>query len=95
MHPLMRYRGEPVEIRDRDGRVYRGVIDWDPPPGGMFLRTSFGRRFIPFVAIVFVFSFRRRRRIFKKAGEIRFLPLLRYKHFFMKKIIQKQHFVLS
>jgi hypothetical protein len=65
MHPLMRYRGEPVEVRDRNGRVYRGVIDEDPPPGGMFLRTSFGRRrFIPFFAIAFVFSFRRRRRIF-------------------------------
>ncbi|GIN84182.1 hypothetical protein J6TS2_05680 [Heyndrickxia sporothermodurans] len=64
MHPLMRYRGEPVEIRMRDGRMYRGVIDGDPPPGGIFLRSPFRRRFIPFFAIAFVFSLRFRRRIF-------------------------------
>ncbi|EKN70480.1 hypothetical protein BAZO_01002 [Schinkia azotoformans LMG 9581] len=64
MHPLMRYRGEPVEVRTCDGRTYRGMIDWDPPPGGIFLRSGFRRRFIPFFAIVFVFSFRFRRRIF-------------------------------
>ncbi|MEH7379156.1 hypothetical protein V7138_01540 [Bacillus sp. JJ1533] len=64
MHPLMRFRGEPVEVRTRDGRTYRGTIDGDPPRGGFFLRSSFGRRFIPFFAVVFVFSFRFRRRIF-------------------------------
>ncbi len=64
MHPLMRYRGEHVEVRDKHGRCYRGVIDGDPPPGGIFLISPFSRVFIPFFAIVFVFSFRLRRRIF-------------------------------
>lgn len=64
MNRFMRYQGEPVEVRMRDGRVYRGVIDRDPPPGGFFLRSTFGRRFVPFAAVVFVFSFRFRRRIF-------------------------------
>lgn len=64
MNSMMRYRGEPVEVRMRDGRVYRGVIGGDPPPGGFFLISGFQRRFLPFVAVVFVFSFRLRRRIF-------------------------------
>jgi hypothetical protein len=61
---VRRYQGEPVEIMGRDGRIYRGVIDGDPPPGGMFLRTGFGRRrFIPFflIAALFLLRFRRRR----------------------------------
>lgn len=64
MNPMMRYRGEPVEVRMRDGRVFRGVIEGDPPPGGFFLRSGFSRFFIPFAAVFFVFSFRFRRRIF-------------------------------
>lgn len=39
--------GEPVEIMDRYGRVHRGVVE-GMGRGGMFLRTGFGRRFIPF-----------------------------------------------
>jgi len=60
---IRRYQGEPVEIMDRYGRVHRGVIDGDPPRGGMFLRTGFGRRFIPFflIAAIFLSRFRRRR----------------------------------
>ncbi|MES1043722.1 hypothetical protein [Heyndrickxia oleronia] len=64
MNPMMRYRGEPVEVRMRDGRVYRGVIGGDPPPGGFFLISGFRRRFVPFASVIFVFSFRFRRRIF-------------------------------
>jgi hypothetical protein len=60
---VRRYQGEPVEVIDRYGRVHRGVIDGDPPPGGMFLRTGFGRRFIPFflIASLFLLRFGRRR----------------------------------
>jgi hypothetical protein len=64
MNPMMRYRGEPVEVRMRDGRIHRGVIGGYPPSGGFFLISGFGRRFVPFVAVGFVFSFRFRRRIF-------------------------------
>ncbi|MBS4194652.1 hypothetical protein [Lederbergia citri] len=64
MHPLMRYRGEHVEVRDHHGRVHRGIIDGDPSTGGIFLISPFNRVFIPFFAIAFVFSFRLRRRIF-------------------------------
>lgn len=64
MNRMMRFRGEPVMVRMRDGRVFRGVIGGDPPPGGFFLVSGFGRRFVPFAAVIFVFSFRFRRRIF-------------------------------
>ncbi|MFC3882366.1 hypothetical protein ACFOU2_02015 [Bacillus songklensis] len=62
-HLVRRYQGEPVEVMDHYGRVYRGIIDGDPPPGGMMLRTRFGRRFIPFflIAALFLLRFRRRR----------------------------------
>lgn len=60
-HLVRRYQGEPVEVMDRYGRVHRGVIDGDPPPGGMVIRTGFGRRFIPFflIAAIFLARFRR------------------------------------
>jgi hypothetical protein len=60
---VRRYQGEPVEVIDRNGRVYRGVIDGVNPQSGMFLRTGFGRRFIPFflIAAIFLLRFRRRR----------------------------------
>ena len=62
---IRRYQGEPVEIMDRCGRIHRGVIDSDPPRGGMFLRNGFGRRFIPFFLITAIFLSRfGRRRIF-------------------------------
>jgi hypothetical protein len=61
---LGRYQGEPVEVIDRNGWVHRGVIEWvDPVRGGMFLRTGFRRRFIPFflIAALFLLRFGRRR----------------------------------
>ncbi|KQL54542.1 hypothetical protein AN964_14260 [Heyndrickxia shackletonii] len=64
MNPMMRFRGEPVEVRMRDGRTFRGMMDGDPPPGGFFIRDGFRRRFFSFFAVAFVFSFRRGRRIF-------------------------------
>jgi hypothetical protein len=56
--------GQPVEVRDRFGRVHRGIMDGvDPPRTGIFIRDGFfGRRFIPFIFIVAFFS--RGRRIF-------------------------------
>jgi hypothetical protein len=62
----MNYRGQPVEVIDRNGRVYRGVIDGVNQTRGMFLRSGFfGRRFIPFFFIAAIFLLRgRRRRIF-------------------------------
>ncbi|MFC3882351.1 hypothetical protein ACFOU2_01930 [Bacillus songklensis] len=59
----MNYYGEPVEVIDRNGRVYRGVIDGVNQQTGMFLRTGFRRRFIPFflIAALFLLRFRRRR----------------------------------
>jgi hypothetical protein len=61
---LMRFRGQPIEVRDRRGIVHRGIMDgFDPPRRGMFIRDRFGRRrFIPFFLIFAIFS--RRRRIF-------------------------------
>jgi hypothetical protein len=64
MEYLARYQGEPVEVIDRNGWVHRGVIEWvDPVRGGMFLRTGFRRRFIPFflIAALFLLRFGRRR----------------------------------
>lgn len=67
MHPLARYQGEAVEVRDRQGRVHYGEIEWiDPRRGGMFLRNRFSRRrfFIPFFLLASIFLLRNRRRIF-------------------------------
>mgnify|MGYP001770252953 CR=1 FL=1 len=64
MNNLMRYRGEPVEVRDRYGRVHRGIIDGMDPSRAMIIRTPFGRRRIPFFLILAIFAIRRRRRIF-------------------------------
>ena len=61
---LMRFMGQPIEIRDRFGRMHRGIMDgFDPPRRGVFIRDRFRRRrFIPFFLIFAIFS--RRRRIF-------------------------------
>jgi small nuclear ribonucleoprotein (snRNP)-like protein len=61
---VMKYRGQAVEVIDRDGRVYRGVIDGVNQQRGMFLRTGFRRRSIPFFLIAAIFLLRGRRRIF-------------------------------
>ena len=65
---LMRFMGQPIEIRDRFGRMHRGIMDgFDPPRRGIFIRDPFfRRRFIPFflIASLFLLSFGRRRRIF-------------------------------
>lgn len=63
---MRRYQGQAVEVRGRDGRVYRGVIDGGDPPRGMFIRDRFRRRrrFIPFFLIAAIFLSRSRRRIF-------------------------------
>jgi hypothetical protein len=61
---VMKYQGQAVEVMDRDGRVYRGVIDGVNQQRGMFLRTGFRRRFIPFFLIAAIFLLRGRRRIF-------------------------------
>jgi hypothetical protein len=46
------YQGQMVEVRDRDGRIYRGIVDGVNQRRGMFLRTSpFRRIFIPFFLI--------------------------------------------
>ncbi|WP_260871676.1 hypothetical protein [Bacillus sp. X1(2014)] len=62
MNSLMRFRGQPIEIRDGFGRVHRGIMDgFDPPGRGVFIRDGFfGRRFIPFFVIIAI-SFRGRR----------------------------------
>ncbi|WP_017729219.1 hypothetical protein [Halalkalibacterium ligniniphilum] len=66
MHNLiMQHYGHEVEVRDHDGRVYRGSIDGVNQTRGMFIRDRFFRRiFIPFFLIASIFSFRFRRRIF-------------------------------
>jgi hypothetical protein len=64
MNNLMRYRGEPVVVRDRYGSVHRGIIDGVDPPQAVIIRTPFGRRRIPFFLILAIFAIRRRRRIF-------------------------------
>ena len=53
----MRFRGQPIEIRDTRGRVHRGIMDgFDPPGRGVFIRDGFRRRrFIPFF-LIFLFS---------------------------------------
>ncbi len=57
MHPLERYQGEAVEVRDRHGRVHYGVMEWvDPPRGGMFFRNRFNRRRF-FIPILFTFIY--------------------------------------
>ncbi|WP_026568304.1 hypothetical protein [Bacillus sp. UNC41MFS5] len=64
MNSLMRFMGQPIEVRDHFGRVHRGFMDgFDPPRRGVFIRDGFRRRrFIPFFLIFAIFS--RRRRIF-------------------------------
>lgn len=64
MQGLMRYRGQAVEVIDKNGRVYRGVIDGVNQQRGMFLRSGFRRIFIPFFLIAAIFLLRGRRRIF-------------------------------
>jgi hypothetical protein len=61
---LMRFRGQPIEIRDRFGRMHRGTMDgFDPRRRGVFIRDGFRRRrFIPSFLIFAIFF--RRRRIF-------------------------------
>ena len=45
MNSLMRFRGQPIEIRDRNGRMHRGIMDgFDPPRRGIFIRDEFRRR---------------------------------------------------
>jgi len=46
---LMRFRGQPIEIRDTRGRFHRGIMDgFDPRRRGVFIRDGFRRRrFIP------------------------------------------------
>ena len=42
MNSLMRFRGHPIEIRDRNGRMHRGIMDgFDPPRRGVFIRDEF------------------------------------------------------
>ena len=37
----MRFRGQPIEIRDRYGRIHRGIMDgFDPPRRGVFIRDD-------------------------------------------------------
>ncbi|EKN67708.1 hypothetical protein M670_00316 [Schinkia azotoformans MEV2011] len=65
MHNLvMRHRGQAVEVIERNGRVHRGIIEGVDPRGGMFIRSGFRRRFIPFFLIAAIFLLSRRRRIF-------------------------------
>lgn len=65
MHHLVRYQGQAVEVRDRHGRIDRGVIEGVDPARGIFVRTSFfNRRFIPFFLIATIFLLSTRRRIF-------------------------------
>ncbi|MFC0469148.1 hypothetical protein ACFFHM_00830 [Halalkalibacter kiskunsagensis] len=46
------YQGRMVEVRDCNGRIYRGVIEGVNQRRGMFLRTSpFRRIFIPFFLV--------------------------------------------
>jgi hypothetical protein len=60
---LMRFRGQPIEIRDTRGRFHRGIMDgFDPRRRGVFIRDGFRRRFIPSFLIFAIFF--RRRRIF-------------------------------
>ena len=62
---LMRFRGQPIEIRDTRGGFHRGIMDgFDPRRRGVFIRDGFRRRrrFIPFFLIFAIFF--RRRRIF-------------------------------
>ncbi|AIE60316.1 hypothetical protein [Bacillus methanolicus] len=62
---VMRHYGQAVEVRDRFGRVHRGVIDGVNQTRGMFIRSGFRRRrFIPFFLIASIFLLRSRRRIF-------------------------------
>ena len=51
---LMRFHGQPIEMRDHFGRVHRGIMDgFDPRRRGVFIRDRFRRRrFIPFFLIV-------------------------------------------
>lgn len=65
MHNLvMRHRGQAVEVIERNGRVHRGIIEGVDPRRGMFIRSGFRRRFIPFFLIAAIFLLSRRRRIF-------------------------------
>ena len=62
MNSFMRFMVKPIEIRDRDGRMHRGIMDgFDPPRRGVFFRDGFRRRrFIPFFLIAAIFARRRR-----------------------------------
>ncbi|TMW71150.1 hypothetical protein FGB90_14395 [Alteribacter natronophilus] len=61
----MAYQGDLVEVRDRNGQVFRGIADGVNQRRGMFLRTSPLRRiFIPFFLITSIFLLSRRRRGF-------------------------------
>ena len=45
MNSLMRFRGQPIEIRDRNGRMHRGIMDgFDPPRRGVFIRDGFKKK---------------------------------------------------
>ena len=38
----MRFRGQPIEIRDTRGRFHRGIMDgFDPRRRGVFIRDGF------------------------------------------------------
>ena len=56
-NPLMRFHGQPIEVRDHFGRVHRGIMDgFDPRRRGVFIRDRFRRRsFIPFFLIASLF----------------------------------------
>lgn len=67
MYYLERYQGEAVVVRDWNGNVYWGEIEWiDRRRGGIFLRNRFNRRrfFIPFFLLASIILLRNRRRIF-------------------------------
>jgi hypothetical protein len=53
----MRFRGQPIEIRDTRGGFHRGIMDgFDPRRRGVFIRDRFRRRsFIPFFLIASLF----------------------------------------
>ena len=45
MNSLMRFRGQPIEIRDHYGRMHRGIMDgFDPPRRGVFIRDQFKKK---------------------------------------------------
>jgi ferredoxin-fold anticodon binding domain-containing protein len=64
MHPLVRHRGQAVEVRDIHGRVHRGVLAGVDPARGIFISSGFARFFIPFFLIATIFLLSTRLRIF-------------------------------